>query len=582
MTELTDVPAEAAGVATNGGNGDGTSEPDPRRWIALAVVLVAGFMDLLDVTIVNVAIPSILRDLNASYAQVEWVVAAYVLGFAALLITGGRLGDIYGRKRLFVIGVAGFTLASLLCGVAGSPEMLIVARFVEGAMAGLMVPQILAIIHASFPPEERGQAFGAWGGTLGMASVAGLVIGGLLVRWNPAGLEWRSIFLVNMPVGLAALVAAWLFVRESRAKSAPRPDLIGMALAAAGVVMLVYPLYEGRSLGWPAWLFALIAAGLGVLAVFVAYERQRSRTVGSPLVEMRLFRFRGFTVGLAAWALFWVALGGFFILWTLYMQVGLGWSPLHAGLTAAAFAVGAAAGSAMSVQFLVPRFGRRVLMAGALVNALSFAGYALLISHQGPSITSWQMLVPLLGSGFGFGLVVAAMVDLVLTDVPVQDAGSGSGLLTTLQQVGAALGVALAGVLFFALLAHGSGHGVDTVTPKLERQLDVARVAAPNQQRIVAGLRVCVHDRSAATDPTKVPASCRAASGAAASSPQAGQARGLLVRAEVRANAHNFARTFSTTLWFAVGILVLVFLAMFALPSSVHLRDLDELAATAR
>jgi EmrB/QacA subfamily drug resistance transporter len=568
-------------VATAAANGDGTGEVDPQRWVALTVVLVAGCMDLLDVTIVNVAIPSILRDLKASYAQVEWVVAAYVLGFAALLITGGRLGDIYGRKRLFVIGVAGFTVASLLCGVAGSPEMLIVARFFEGAMAGLMVPQILAIIHASFPPEERGQAFGAWGGTLGTASAAGLVIGGLLVRWNPAGLEWRSIFLVNLPVGVAALVAAQLFVRESRVKNAPRPDFVGMALAACGVLLLVYPLYEGRSLGWPAWLFALLAAGLAVLAVFVAYERRRSRTVGSPLVEIRLFSFRGFTVGLGAWAIFWVALGGFFILWTLYMQVGLGWSPLHAGLTAASFAVGAAAGSAMSVQFLTPRFGRRVLMAGALINATSFAVYALLISHQGPSITSWQMLLPLLGSGFGFGLVVAAMIDLVLTDVPVRDAGSGSGLLTTVQQVGAAVGVALAGVLFFALLAHGSGHGVDKVTPSLERQLAVVRAAGPDQQRIVAGLRACVHDRSAATDPTKVPASCNAVSNVATGTPRGGQARGLLLLAERRANTHNFARTFSTTLWFAFAILSLVFLAMFTLPKRVHLRDLDELAATA-
>jgi MFS family permease len=201
-----------------------TAGPDPLRWFALVVILIAGFMDLLDVTIVNVAVPSILTDPKAGYAEIEWIIAAYVLGFAALLITGGRLGDIYGRKRIFLIGVAGFTVASALCGVSLSAPMLIGARFLEGAMSGLMVPQILAIIHVTFPHEERGKVFGVWGGVLGSASAAGLIFGGLLVQWNLAGWQWRPIFLVNVPVGLAALVAAWFVVRESRSPAAPRLD----------------------------------------------------------------------------------------------------------------------------------------------------------------------------------------------------------------------------------------------------------------------------------------------------------------------------------------------------------------------
>jgi MFS family permease len=217
--------------------------------VALVIVLAAGFMDLLDVTIVNVAIPTILKDLDAAYAQIEWIVAGYVLGFAAVLITGGRLGDIFGRKRLFLVGVAGFTLASALCGVSVSPAMLIGARFFEGAMAGLMVPQILAIIHVTFPPQERGKVFGIWGGILGSASAAGLIAGGLLLRWNVAGLGWRPIFLINIPVGLAAMIAGWLVITESRSPAAPRLDLVGMALAITGVLMLVYPLTEGRTLG---------------------------------------------------------------------------------------------------------------------------------------------------------------------------------------------------------------------------------------------------------------------------------------------------------------------------------------------
>jgi len=311
------------------------------------------------VTIVNVAAPSILRDLDATYAQFEWVVSGYVLGFAALLITGGRLGDIFGRKRIFLLGVAGFTVASALCGLAVNPGMLIGARFFEGAMAGLMVPQILAIIHVTFPPQVRGKVFGVWGGVLGSASVAGVVLGGVLVQWNLAGWGWRPIFLVNIPVGLAALAAAWFVVPESRSPATLRLDLVGMVLAITGVLMLVYPLTEGRSLGWPAWTFALMGGSVVVLAVFVGYERRRTRTVGSPLLVLSLFRARSFSAGMAVWAIFFIASGAFFLVWTLYMQVGLGWTPLHAGLTAVSFAVGAAAGAGLSCRCSPPGSGAR-------------------------------------------------------------------------------------------------------------------------------------------------------------------------------------------------------------------------------
>src|SRR5262249_46557951 len=246
----------------------GTAPPalDPRRWAALVVILVAGVMGLLDVTIVNLAAPSILRDLQATYAQFEWVVSGYVLGFAALLITGGRLGDIFGRKRVFLIGVAGFTGASALCGLAVNPALLIGARFFEGAMAGPMVPPILAVIHVTFPREERGEGFCILGGGLGSGAVGGGCRGGGVVQWSLAGGQWRPIFLVNIPVGVAALAAAWFVVPESRSPAALRLDLPGMVLAITGVLMLVYPLTEGRTLGWPAWTFALMAgaaAGLG-------------------------------------------------------------------------------------------------------------------------------------------------------------------------------------------------------------------------------------------------------------------------------------------------------------------------------
>jgi EmrB/QacA subfamily drug resistance transporter len=547
---------------------------DSRRWLALAVVLVAGFMDLLDATIVNVAVPSIQSDLGAEYAQLEWIVASYVLAFAAVLITGGRLGDIYGRKRLFIVGMGGFTLASAWCGLATGPDMLIAARFLQGATAGLMVPQILAIIHVTFPAEERGKVFGMFGGVVGSASVAGPIIGGLLVEWDVAGLGWRPIFLVNIPVGIAAMFAASAVIKESRSPTAPKLDLVGMTLAVTAILLLVYPLTEGRRLDWPLWCFLMMAGAAAVLMMFVKYEQWRVRTIGSPLVELSLFRARSFTSGMSVWLLFMTALGGFFLVWTLYMQVGLGWTPLHAGLTAVSFALGAAPAAGISVELLTPRFGRRVLMAGALLNAVGFASYVWVSWHYGLSITSWQMAGPLVVAGIGFGLVVAPMIDLILTDVPVQDAGSASGLLNTTQQVGMALGVALVGVLFFTHLDNGSGHGVDQVTPELRSDLAAVGVPPGQQDILVSGFRACVRDRSAGSDPTEVPASCEAGE-EQSSSAEAAALQKILSSAGERANAYNFERAFGLTMLYAVGALLLVFLGMFGLPRSARPRDLD-------
>ncbi|WP_020672336.1 MFS transporter [Amycolatopsis nigrescens] len=571
MAEETGVRTGPAEPGTDGT--DPQEAPDPRRWVALIVILVAGFMDLLDATIVNVAVPSIQRDLGAEYAQIEWIVAGYVLAFAALLITGGRLGDIFGRKKLFLLGMGGFTIASALCGLADSATLLIVARFLQGGMAALMVPQILAIIHVTFPKEERGKVFGLFGAVIGSASVAGPVLGGVLVDWNLFDLQWRPIFLINVPVGIAAMIVAWFVVRESKSPTAPKLDLIGMVLAVSGILLLVYPLTEGRSLGWPAWTFVLMGCSAVVLVAFVLYERWRTRTIGSPLVVLKLFRARSFASGMSVWLLFMIALGGFFLVWTLYMQSGLGWTPLHAGLTAVTFALGAAPAAAVSVEVLTPRFGRRVLMAGALLTGGGFAGFGWVAASAGPSITTWQMVAPLVVAGIGFGLVVAPMIDLILTDVPVEDAGSASGLLNTTQQLGMALGVALVGLVFFAQLDHFSGEGVDTVTPELRQELTVAGIPGPAQDQVVTGFRACVQDRSAATDPTEIPPSCQF--GTAAPGPQGDRLQQLLTEAGLEANAHNFARTFSLTMWYSAGMLALVFLGMFGLSRTARARDLD-------
>ncbi|MET9492535.1 MFS transporter [Nocardia sp. NPDC006630] len=537
---------------------------DPRRWIAFAVVLAAGFMDLLDVTIVNVAVPSIQKDLGAEYAQIEWIIAAYVLAFAAVLITGGRLGDIYGRKRMFLLGMTGFTLASAAGGLASDPTMLITSRFVQGAMAGLMVPQILAIIRVTFPKEERTKAIAIYSGVGGSASAVGLALGGLLVQWNVLDLGWRPIFLVNIPIGILALAAAAVVMRDSRSPQPPRLDIIGMVLAVSAVVLLVYPLTEGRRLDWPTWTFVLIGASAVTFTAFVLYERWRSRTVGSPLIDLELFRSRAFTVGLASWLLFWIGFGGFFLIWTLFMQAGLGWSPMRAGLTSVFFAVGAGIGAGTSVSLLAPRFGRWVLMGGGLVTAAGFGLYGWMAAHYGSDFASWQMVLPLIITGTGFGIVVAPTIDMLLGQIPDGEAGAASGLLNTGQQLGMALGVALVGIVFFTQLDHDSGRGVDAVAAQTRTELSAAGLPGPAQDQILANFRACVQDRSAEVDPSVVPASCRSTGG----DPAMGV---TLAKAGKEATAVNFAHTFDHTLEWGIGIMVLVCLGFAALPKDTKL-----------
>ncbi|MCP2314748.1 drug resistance transporter, EmrB/QacA subfamily [Nocardia amikacinitolerans] len=540
--------------------------PGRGPWPAFIVVLVAAFMDLLDMTIVNVTVPTLQHDLGATYTQIEWTISGYVLGFAALLITGGRLGDIYGRRRLFLLGVVGFTAASALCGLSTSPELLIGARLLQGAMAGLMVPQVLSIVQATFPPGERQRAIGIFGGISGLAAVAGMVIGGGLIELDLFGLSWRPIFLINIPVGIAALVAGRILIPESRSESAPRLDPIGMVLAIIAVTLLVYPLIEGRRLDWPAWTFLSMGLSFAAFGLFVAFERRRTRLVGSPLVVLGLFRLRSFTAGLLVWLLFNVAMGGFFVVWTLYMQAGLGWTALHAGLVAATFAVGAGIGAGSSMEVLVPRFGRGVLLAGALINAMGFGLYAWLSAYYGADVDTGPMAAVLVFTGVGFGMMFASTMEVVLAETPAVDAGSASGLLNTGQQLGMALGVALAGVLFFTVLEDNSVRGADTAVPTLRSDLSAAGIPAPVRDDIVTGFRVCVHDRSASHDPSAVPDSCR-------SSATAEPIERVLTRAGETARGENFSGAFAATLGAGVATLIVVFGLVFLLPRGGRSRD---------
>ncbi|GHG81417.1 MFS transporter [Streptomyces griseocarneus] len=437
-TATTDPPLEGAA--------------DRRRWLALAVVMTASFMDLVDVTIVNIAMPSIQKDIGASFSILQWITEGYALAFAAGLITGGRLGDIYGRRRVFLLGMTGFTLASMLCGLAGDPQLLVAARVLQGATAALMVPQVLAIVHATFPAHERGKVFGLFGAIVGLGAVSGPILGALLTQWNLFGLEWRPIFLVNLPVGVAGLILGRKYISESKAPQALKLDLVGVVLATGGLLMLLYPLTQGRELGWPLWGHLCMAGSVLVFAAFVVYERYKTRKDGSPLVELSLFRVKSFAAGIGVEIAFGIVCGIFFLIWTLYMQIGLGWSPLRAGLTGIPFSLGVSVAAGISVQKLVPKFGRKVLQAGALAMMAGVVLYIWESEHFGLDIAPWQMALPLIVMGLGMGLIVAPLTETVIAEVPREHSGSASGLINTTQQLGNAIGLGLVSVVFFNAL----------------------------------------------------------------------------------------------------------------------------------
>jgi EmrB/QacA subfamily drug resistance transporter len=541
----------------------GGQDADPRRWVALGVVLTAAFMQLVDISIVNVAIPSIQRDLDATYAQIQWVLAGYQLAFAVTLITGGRLGDIFGRKRLFMLGMAGFTLASALCGLAQSPAMLIGARIFQGFMGALMFPQTLSVIQVTFPPRERGTAFGLFGATIGLATITGPLVGGLLINGDLLGLEWRPIFLVNVPIGIVALALAMRYLDESKAPDALRTDLVGVGIVSAGLLLLVYPLVQGRDLGWPPWTFISMAAAVPVLAGFVAWER-RKKADGSPLVELDLFRQRAFVAGLLVAGIFFMGIPAFFLTFTLWLQIGLGFSALHAGLTGIPFAVGSAIASAASVR-LAPRLGRRILSLGALLISLGMTGIIVTVDRYSGAIHSWQLIPALAVCGLGLGCVIAPLVNVVLAGIRGQDAGSASGVLTTVQQLGGAVGVAVIGVIFFGLLGSHARAVGDDLAPKLRGDLQTAGVSAPVSRQVVSGFETCFEDRSSAKDPSAVPASCRQAQAQDGGQRQIGQVVGAAADA---ARRQNFSDALERTLLFEVAVFLSCFLLIFLLPTA--------------
>ncbi|WP_395676847.1 MFS transporter [Inquilinus sp.] len=448
MTDVT-YPAGAARRATVA-----------RPWLGLAVMLLGPFMTVMDVMIVNVAIPSIRLELGASYGQAELVVAGYSLAYAVALITGGRLGDLRGRRRMFVAGLLGFALTSALCGLATSAETLILARLLQGVAAALLFPQVFSLIRVTFPePKDCAKAFAALGVVLGLAAVAGQVLGGILVAADLWGLSWRPIFLLNVPIGLLAAIAAPRLIPADTVTPGQRLDLAGVGLSALGLGLLLYPLIEGREAGWPAWSLAMLAAAVPVLAVFALHQHARSRRGASPLLQTALFRDRAFAVGVLLALVFYSTMNSVYLAYAFLAQLGLGRSALAAGLVFSPAAVSFMIAS-IAAGRVAPERWRAVLMAGAAIAALGefvAAATALLAAP----LQAEALIPALLLLGIGQGLLLTPLLNTILGGIHDGHIGSASGMLSTMQQVGGAFGVAVAGILFAVVLdgARAAGLG---------------------------------------------------------------------------------------------------------------------------
>ncbi|HKH07306.1 MAG TPA: MFS transporter, partial [Agromyces sp.] len=354
-------------------------------------------------------------------------------------------------RRIFLIGIAGFTLSSAAAAAAWSGDVLVVTRVAQGLFASLMVPQLLASVQALYAPRERAPMYGLIGGVAGLAAVLGPVLGGWLVDLDLWGLGWRSVFLINLPVGIAIFVLAARFVPETRSPRPMRLDLLGVALLSAAVLALMVPLVEGQSLGWPAWLWLPVTAGFVLLAVFIAHSRRRMRRDGSALLPMPLFADRGFSAGIVSQAAFQGALNAFTLPFIIYLQVGLGFDALTAGLNLLAFSLGAMLGTGMVIP-LVARVGKYLVTAGAVVLGVGVLWVFAVLADTGADFTGWAAVWPMLLSGVGLALLIIPLVDVALANVPVADAGAASGAYSTFQQLGAAAGVAVSTTVFFTIV----------------------------------------------------------------------------------------------------------------------------------
>ena len=431
-------------------------------WIAFSAALAAAMMDLLDATIASVAGPVMQADLGGSYADLQWITAAYTLAMAVGLLTGGRLGDMFGRKRMLLIGAGGFTVASVLCAAAPSAEFLIGSRALQGAVGAVMLPQVFGLIRDLFPADQMSKAWAVLGPVSGLSAVLGPIVAGLLIDVDLFGTGWRSIFLVNVPVGAFVILVGARFLPAGAKVERTRLDVTGMSLAGAGAVLLVYPLVQGRELGWPLWAVAMMAASVPVLGAFARHQARRKRSGATPLVEPSVFRNRSYVSGAGFAMVFLGSMGGLTLALTGLMQIGLGYTAIEASLTSAPYALGGFVGSAIG-GMTMGKLGRQVLHAGLAIKAAGVVALYVVLELAGTGVGHWHFTAPLLVAGIGMGMVFVPLFDIILSGVADHEVGSASGVLQALQQLGMSLGVAGVGTLFFGLVGSQAGRAADFV-----------------------------------------------------------------------------------------------------------------------
>ncbi len=410
-------------------------------------------MPPLDFFIVNVTLPSIHETLHAAPAQVQLVISGYAAGYAVFLATAGRLGDLYGRRLLFLLGMAGFTLMSALCGSAVSPLMLVIARIGQGVTAALLAPQVLGALPTLFD-DERGlaRAMSAFGVMMGLAAAVGQAGGGLIVSWSPFGLGWRGVFLLNLPICLVVLLVAWFVVPETSSSRRTSPDGGGITLLSFTLACLILPLVEGRELGWPAWSLGMLAAAPFLLAAFLAWEARLSRIGGAPLFDLRLLRIASFRRGVIVAALFFFT-APFYLLFGLYQQEGRGTDPLFTGLAFLPYGIGLFVGS-MATAPLPARLRPHLLSIGMVIEVI---GYAAIGAGVAYGVTPWLVTLAVFVAGIGQGIALPRLYNVALGRVPPDKAGVASGVINSMLQIGASVSVAAVGSLFFGAL--GGAHG---------------------------------------------------------------------------------------------------------------------------
>ncbi|MEU9736405.1 MFS transporter [Streptomyces sp. NPDC048002] len=438
------------------GRDQGEYVPDPNRWHALWVTLVAGFMSLLDVTIVAVALPTIQRGLDAGPAEVQWVVSGYALSFALALVTAGRLGDALDRRRIFLLALSGFTLFSAACGAAPDITLLVAARIAQGLAAGFMAPQNSALIQQMFRGAERGRAFGFFGATVGISSAAGPLTGGAILALADGSEGWRWIFLVNVPIGIVALLLGLRLLPRVERSARGSLDVLGIALLGLGVLAVMYPLVQADSGGvgrlW--WLFPL---GAVLLTLFTRRQFRLVARGSEPLLDPRLFTtVRGYAVGAGVGALYFIGFSGVWLVFALFYQRGLGFTPLESGTAVTPFALGSA-GAAVVAGRLVDRFGRLLTVCGLSAVILGMGGTALLLWLVPGDAAPWMAAPALFVAGVGGGFVVSPNITMTLRDVPVRMAGAAGGALQTGQRLGAAVGTAALPGIYYLVLG-GTDH----------------------------------------------------------------------------------------------------------------------------